>query len=426
MAICMQEQDGSARGCAKAYCIAYGQGTPQECERRHGDVGSGSGSCQNGSLNARGGCVPHPSPIGEDSEWASKLTVCQQASADVESSCDTEQSGWMQELNNVSRLAQKVTSGEQSVCGTVAAVSVGTKGALATFAMMCSGSVGRCREACDTASIPEPSIATEMRRQRAICERKGSEGKQAEERAVAASQNLAQAVQVCGNAIGGLEGAAQQHCARPENQNSPSCKISFGSPMPTPDLAGGGDFPSRGGINHPGVNGGNPSAGRLPMNLGDDSREEPMLGNPNANQPPAQAVGGQQQSGARNLGAMMGMGGAQPGGGAASGGRTGLSGMVSNILSGFFGGGGGAGGSGGGGSSWRNFFSGRSDSEIEKPAQQQTPDLRLFAPGGKFDPRKNRGIASKTIGRDGLAGPHDSVWKLVNNRYQVKRASLMP
>jgi len=329
----------------------------------------------------------------------------------------------MQELDNVSKLAQRVTSGEQSVCGTVAAVSVGTKGAIATFAVMCSNAVGRCREACDTAGIPDP-YSTDMRKQRASCERKGSEGKQAQERAVAASQSMAQAVQACAASIGGLEGAAQQHCARPENQNSPSCKITLGTPMATPDLAGGGDFPSRGGINHPGVNGGNPSAGRLPMNLGDDSREEPMLANPNANQPPAQAVGGQQQSGARNLGAMVG-GGAQPGGGAPSGGRTGLSGMVSNILSGFFGGGGGAGGSGGG-SGWKSFFSGRSGSEVEKPVQQQTPDLRLFAPGGKYDPRRNRGIASKTIGRDGLAGPHDSVWKLVNNRYQVKRSSLMP
>ena len=110
-----------------------------------------------------------------------------------------------------------------------------------------------------------------------------------------------------------------------------------------------------------------------------------------------------------------------PGGAAGASGnggaRKGDSGLLTSILSGFFGGGGGSGSSGSG---WKSFFGGGSGNgngaAPSASVKNKMPDLRQFLPGGLQDPTRNRGIAGQFVGLDGLTGPHSDIWRQINNR----------
>ncbi|MNK87382.1 hypothetical protein D3C87_1073180 [compost metagenome] len=122
-------------------------------------------------------------------------------------------------------------------------------------------------------------------------------------------------------------------------------------------------------------------------------------------------------------------GGAQLGGGGKAGGVAGAGGSGgagdpngSQVNAGFYGGGGG-GGFGSGGSGYRgNGTGGQAGTAGAK--QPGGPDLRQFLPGAKYDP-KARGLAGVS-GPDGITGPNSSIWKKIQNRYQVMGPSLLP
>ena len=47
-------------------------------------------------------------------------------------------------------------------------------------------------------------------------------------------------------------------------------------------------------------------------------------------------------------------------------------------------------------------------------------------PGGKLDLQKARGPTVQRTGEDGMSGLHGNIWNMINNRYQYKKALLLP
>ena len=346
-----------------------------------------------------------------DDNQTSSVDLCTTARSEVDKACNSEEQGWMESISTVTRgLGPTLNQISPSTCGGIAAAQTGAQGALATFKMMCSNALDTCKQACTGTDSLSVSNLT-------ACKSKGVKANEANQQVAAAMVTMQGSVAACRNAFGDMAGMAQAHCA----SNPAACQFD----MPQLQVGNvGADqaaLPSPESLDSRGAASANNVGGSGGFNLSDLGEESEGIGAIKPSTP------GQDVGGAKGGGGASG-GGGGPGGGAVAGGaggKKGSGGLLSNILSGFFGSGGGGSGGGGG---WKSFFgSGKKDDPY---AGTQTgkggPDLRQFLPGAMNDPMKNRGIAGQIVGKDGMTGPHSDIWKQIKNRYQYKRASLIP
>lgn len=357
------------------------------------------------------------------------LSACKDAVADIQSSCNPEAKGWMQEMEGVIQAIGPAFQAQQNTCGTLASVDAATKGSIATFAVMCNNSYNECKKACSLSagngnhffSFGSTVTETQMKANLKICEDMGRSGRDAQQRAMQATQQITAAIQACRQAMGG-DVDVRQHCAKPENMNTPDCQINLGTQMQVATTSASSSAAGAG-MNHQGV-GSDMASG---TGAGNGYGMEPIDESADRTVTPHASKQGEDIGGAKGGGRVAGGDGSGGGGSGGSGRGSGGGGLFSNILSGFFGGGGGSGGSRGGG--LRGLFGGGSGSGGGSQAagtNNKMPDLRQFMPGGLKDPNRNRGVAGQWVGRDGMSGPHANIWKMINNRYQYKRATLLP
>lgn len=345
------------------------------------------------------------------------LQLCEQAKADADGACDSQSKNWVRTINQASTLLGSQMN--QSACGTLAAAQVGSAAALTLFSMQCGRAVDQCVTECNkylkfmSSAAPDFFQYSDTLKKNATdalkaCNAKGVSAKKTEADVGSGIQQIAQAVQ--------------------------SCRASFGTAAVDPSLQGPGyvgkpdgdilaGLQQRNdqGLNHEGTGSGLTGDMNANVDLSDLTDDAPVSG---VAKPRGigQDPGGQQ--GSAGLGSSGGVGVDANSGRAAN--RKGSTGLLSNILSGFFGSGGGglfgggkAAGSGDRGAGGNGYSAGTE-------AGTKTPDLRQFLPGAKFDPKKERNIAGRIVSKDGLIGPHGNLWRDVSNRYQVKRASLLP
>lgn len=330
--------------------------------------------------------------------------LCPGAQAAVATACNSESQSWMGQINNITRaVGPTAAQVNPSICGGIAAASSGAQASVAAFAVMCQNATKDCVSAC----VNNPTAIAD-------CRAKGNKAEEAQRQVASAMLTLQGSVAACKNAFGSLNNQAQTYCAT----NPAACQVPNlggiqGNAL-APDQASGLPTP---GLDTAGVGGktGNGSNFNL-SDLGDEPDEAVVEAKPSE---PGEKVGGPKGGG------HVADGGGTIGGDAGNG-RSGKGGSstIGNILSGFFGSGGGF-GSGG----FRKFLGGGKGSSTSSSGESKRngiPDLRQFLPGGMHDPTKNRGIAGQFIGRDGMTGPHSDIWKNINNRYQYKRASLLP
>ena len=339
---------------------------------------------------------------------------CIQAKEETLSACDSDSKSWMSGINDVvATLGPAVNQIDSSTCGGIAAAQSGAAASLATFQSMCNSAMKKCTQACTGSTIPSDVSAL------ATCKKMGVSAAEANKSAASAMMTLKGSVTQCQNAFGDMSQQATAYCA----SNPASCAnkpmVNAQSLAPQGDQAGGTPVPNLG---TEGVGGltGKGSGGLNIGDLGDDSGGG--IGTINPSKP------GEDPGGNKGGGHVGSSGGGQGDAGGGRGGGGKREGLISNILSGFFGSGGSGGGSGGG--FFSKLFGGGNKSDAyaaNNPNLKKVgPDLRQFLPGGLHDPNRNRGIAGQFIGQDGMAGPHSDIWKNINNRYQFKRASLVP
>ena len=338
---------------------------------------------------------------------------CFDAHIEATNSCDSESKSWMSGMSDVvQQLGPALNQINSSTCGGVAAAQTGAAASLATFQLMCSSAMKKCTQACTGSTIPSDLTAL------SDCKKIGVKAADANKSAATAMMTLKSSVAQCQNAFGDLDQQATAYCTTNPTACAGNPLVGIQSTMPMGDQAGGTPAPNLGTEGVGGLTG--KGAGGLDIGaLGDDSGGGIGTINP--------SKAGDDPGGGKGGGHLGSSGGGQ---GDASGGRGGggkKEGMFSNILSGFFGGGSG-GGSGGG--FFSKLFGGGNKSDAyasnNPNAKKVGPDLRQFLPGGLHDPNRNRGIAGQFVGKDGMAGPYSDIWKNINNRYQFKRASLVP
>lgn len=340
--------------------------------------------------------------------------ACENARIEVESSCDTESKGWMKSISNTTRaLGPSVNQVNPGLCGGIAAATTGAAGALATFEMMCHNALETCKEACVGGAGADPTIATNL----AACKAKGTKASDANQQMAQAMVTMQSSVAACKNAFGDIAGQAEAHCAA----NPAACQFNMPQLQTSNYGADQAGMPTPGSLDHQGAASANNVGGSSGFNLSDLGDESQGLGTIKP------AVAGQDIGGAKGGGGAAGGSSGGEGAPVAGGGKKGgSSGFLPNILSGFFGSGGGS--SGGGGGGWKSFFGGGKNNDGYGGGSQAAkgPDLRQFLPGAMNDPLKHRGIAGQIVGKDGMTGPHSDIWKNIKNRYQYKRASLLP
>ncbi len=391
-----------------------GNGSTESDYQRGGAVNSMN--CKPNEKFTESGCVPdpnknagNPTPPTEEKPEDTVL-LCSEAHAAAMESCNSQSQSWMGNINQVVDMAGPALAQAKpnaTTCSGIAAASVGAKGSLATFAVMCNSASSNCAKACVGTDAQIATMAKE-------CKAKATSAQQAQQRIQSAVQSLQASVATCQAAFGDINGQAQAHC----QANPSACAIN------TPGGIAGSAIPAdqAGGAMNPGLNSngsGGPGGSGTGFNLNDIGADgEEGIGQI-APSKPGEDIGGA-KGGAGVAGGGSGQGGD---GGNGSGGKK--EGLLSNILSGFFGGGGGSGGGG-----FKSWFGGGNKGDAyfgnQPKAGKGTPDLRQFLPGGANDPNRHRGIAGQFIGRDGMTGPHSDIWKNINNRYQNKRASLLP
>ena len=338
-------------------------------------------------------------------------TTCVDARAEAADSCDSESKNWMSSLNDVvSTMGAAVSQVSQSSCGGIAAAQTGAASSLAAFQLMCNSAMKKCTNACTGSTLPADVAAL------AECKKIGVKAADANKSVASAMLTLKSSVAACQNAFGSMDQQATAYCT----SNPSACAV---TPF-TPLQANSAQADQAGGVPNPSLatdTSGSAGAGASGLNMSAlDDNSDSGIGTI-APSKPGEDPGGNKGGG--HVGASTG---GQGGGEATGHGGARKEGFISNILSGFFGGGGGS----SGGGFFRKLFGG--DNKADTYASnnlrttKQTPDLRQFLPGGLKDPTRNRGIAGQFIGRDGMAGPHSDIWKNINNRYQYKRASLIP
>lgn len=342
-----------------------------------------------------------------ESTPAADINVCNTAKINADSACDSESKNWMRTINQVSGLLGSQLN--QGACGTLAAAQAGSAASLTAYSMQCGSAVESCLNECRkfTNAVDQLTRETAARNATA-CNAKGASAKKTEADVGAGIQQIAQAVKACHASFG--VAAVDPNFQGPDYVGKPQGDI-LGQMQPRNDQ----------GLNHEGVGGGITGEMNSNVDLSDlvDDTPAPIAGKPKGM---GQDPGGQQ--GSAGLGGGGGVGVDASSGRNAN--RKGNTGLLSNILSGFFGGGGGGlfgGGRSTGGGGSGGWFGGTNNNP---QAASKTPDLRQFLPGAKFDPKKDRGIAGRIVSKDGISGPHGNVWRDISNRYQVKRASLLP
>ncbi len=437
--------------------LAYKQGTPlksllqpnnedkisqedgPEVESRAGG-GTADSECTDprsgskGKFNTNGECIVTPSatepPPGASQEALAQQAVqaCQSAEAQVRSSCDSESKSWLQEINNVmggvmpaiqaQQNTKAMMENKKSACGKLVAAESGVKGALATFQIMCANASNNCNKQCDPALVSLPYYRSQLETSKKACNDKAISAKESYARAAQASQEIMVAVQSC-RAMMEIEVTDLPECSKPENINNPGCAVNLGTPI---QVSAAAIQPSTGSgaLNHQGALDKTATDMGSDKGFGLDPDDENREVTPHKSNP-GEEIGGSKGGG--NVASSSGTGG---GGASGRDGGGQPKGLISNILSGFFGGGGGGTGGGGRSGGWRALFGGGSGSQPTAQAQNKMPDLRQFMPGGAHDPNRHRGIAGQFIGKDGMSGPHSNIWKMINNRYQYKRATLLP
>lgn len=331
------------------------------------------------------------------------ISVCTSAKDDADKECDPSSQSWMKAINQVSTLLGSQLN--QGACSTLAAAQAGSAASMSLYTTQCGKAVAACLNECRR-SVTSSDASIQYTATEAVkaCNAKGVTAKQAEQAAARGIQEVGQAVQSC-RATFGMD----------FNLGSQAAYVGKSAD----DILAGLQQTDQGSLNHQGVEGALTGDMNGNLDLSDlvDDRPAGMAAKPRTN---GQAPGGQQ--GSAGLGSAGGVGVDASSGKGNN--RRGSTGLLSNILSGFFGGGGSGGSgrsSGGGFSSW---FGGGGESSSQ--ASDKGPDLRQFLPGAVLDPKKDRGIAGRIVSADGMSGPHQNIWRMVNNRYQYKRASLLP
>jgi len=343
------------------------------------------------------------------SPTSNQADLCNQAHQAAMNDCNTESQSWMKNIQMAAQGLGPVM--ESGACGKLAAANVGASTSLSTFKIMCNNATQVCRTECRNPNPADPATtdARTMASNLRDCDAKGVKAREAEQAAAQGTQQLLAAVQQCKAAFGVNA-----------NPSKPGDDPYKGQ---TPEEIMANLQPSQGGspLEYSGAQGSGASNGNSSIDLSGLETEEEATKPRGAPKSAASAPGG--SMGSAGLGGGGGSG-VDAGGGGGSGKRP-SGGLLSNILSGFFGGSGGGGLFGGTGRSKGGGLSGFFGEE--KPqAETKTPDLRQFMPGGAMDPRKARGLAGQRMGKDGMSGPHGNIWQMINNRYQYKKASLLP
>jgi hypothetical protein len=347
-----------------------------------------------------GDAVTQPANVTEQ-----KAEDCRNAGLKVSKDCNSEAQSWMKNIQMVSRgVGPIMQQMNPDACGTLAATDVGTSSSLAVFKTMCNTATVECEKACK--EVKPPMVASDIEQANATlaeCKKKGTKAAEAEQQAAAATGQIMQAVQACQSAFG--TGNPFNNMANNPYQGKTAEEIQANLTPTT------GEGMTHGGVGGSGSAGGGETGGRGGFSMDFEDEEKPK-----GAQKMAGPGGGGDIGGAKGGGAPGSKGGM---GGGAAGNRRNQSGILNklgNILSGFFGGkGGGAfGGSGGprGGSGGGGYGA-------TQAAVQKQPDLRQFMP---TTGHKIRGVA----GAHGVSGAHGNIWKMINNRYQAKRSTLLP
>ncbi|MFN9066487.1 MAG: hypothetical protein ACK5V3_04615, partial [Bdellovibrionales bacterium] len=325
---------------------------------------------------------------------------CLAAGQKVTNDCNTEAQSWMKNIQMVSQgVGPIMQQMNPDACQTLAATNVGTSSSLAVFKTMCNTATVECEAACKEVKSPTSDV-DQAKATMASCKQKGTKAAEAEQQAAAATGQIMQAVNACTAAFGTTN--PFDNMTNNPYQGKTADEI-------LNNLNGA----ASGSMNHAGVGGGGASSdgtsGRGGFSLDLEEEEQPKSG-----QRMAGGAGGGDIGGSKGGGAPGSRGGAAGGPAGNRRNQGGVMSKIGNILSGFFGGRGGGvfGGSGGsrGGGAGGGFG----------PAQaavQQQPDLRQFMP---TTAHKTRGVAG------GVSGAHGNIWKMINNRYQAKRSTLLP
>lgn len=379
------------------------------------------------------------------------LQKCQAEQLSATDSCDSKKdTGMNAVINTASPFAlsagANTASSIQAACKGMAGLSQAANAALAGYRLACNSWIGDCVSACSEVvtflkennncastggaeSVAAANIAEEASGLNSSCKALNSKVAEADQAIANYTQTALNASQ-CSSLSSSTDYLEQMCAANPnliackaltsvdctsstmatnkvcicaKNPLDPTCSLTTttasGSPITN-------DFLSSTGSN---VDGALSSSGDLP-NIG---IEQAALNKSEAGAP----IDGKQGGGAQ-LG-----GGGKAGGLAGGGGGGGAAGSDTQVNAGFYGGGSGGGGFGSGGSYNRNGAGGgqAGTTAANRPGG---PDLRQFLPGAKYDP-KSRGLAGVS-GPDGITGPNSSIWKKIQNRYQVMGPTLLP
>lgn len=410
-----------------------------------------------------GFCQPKPSnaPVGSGAQVGSAciqqadalLKKCQEEQLSTTDSCDSKKDSGMNAVINTASpfaLAQgaNTASSIQAACQSMAGLSQAANAALAAYRLTCNNWIGDCVTSCSEVktflkengncasssgaeSVAAANILEEATDLNISCKALNSKVSEADQAIANYTQTALNSTQ-CSSLTSSTDYLEQMCAANPnliackaltsvdctssamatnkvcvcaKNPLDPTCSLTTAS-------TGNGNA-----ISNPNLSGTTGSgADRAITGLGDlpdIGIEQGALNKSAAGAP----IDGKQGGGAQ-------LGGSGKGGGVAGGGGSGGAGDPngSQVNAGFYGGGGG-GGFGSGGSGYRgNGAGGQAGAAGTK--QAGGPDLRQFLPGAKYDP-KARGLAGVS-GPDGITGPNSSIWKKIQNRYQVMGPSLLP
>lgn len=410
-----QKPSSSPMGEWVASCTLYQDKDFNECmDDWKNRTATGGGSCNDTNQQfdpTTQSCITkktEPSLTQPSPDEPSPVDLCIAAHESAMSSCDSEKGNWMSGINDVTqKLGSVVNQVNPSTCGGIAAASSGAAASLATFELMCNSATSECVEKCTDPT--QLKLADQ-------CKTNGTKASEARQSVSSAMLTLRGSVTACKNAFGDLNTQAQAHCAT----NPAACQFELPGAIQAKafqsDQAGGGVTSGLSGDGAKSAQNDRNGGFNL-SDLGDD--EDRGIGDIKPSRP------GEEIGGGKGGGSVAGGSAGQGDGGSGRGGGKREGGLLSNILSGFFGSGGGSGGGG-----WKSFFGGNKSNDSydgnRSSNVQGGPDLRKFLPGAVNDPARNRGIAGQFIGRDGMTGPHSNIWLNIKNRYQSKRASLIP
>ncbi|MFS4458467.1 hypothetical protein [Bdellovibrio sp. HCB2-146] len=414
-------------------------------------------SFDQGSQVNTGGCLAKAQKL---------VKACEQTKTDTAYWCDSNNDeGMGNVMNTASKLGvmagAAASSSVTASCSAMADLSQAANGAIAAYKLKCSSYISDCAEACDTArnflesnrecisaesasgsftgfkgAVGVADISLQIEKSASSCKKMNANVADAQQAIVNYAQTAMNASQ-CANESAAVDNLAEMCKANPsfigcgaltnvdctsptmasnkvcvcaKNPLDPTCNLDTTNRNPNPVAGGGGMFDSASTkTNGDGLSLG---AGDLP-------------GLPDIAQ--GQRPGGSSETIDGKQGGGSGLGGGDGGRGGLAGGGGGAAGSAdpngSQVNAGFYGGGGGGGGAWGSGGGRGRYGSGGGGS-VNPNGQAVNPDLRQFLPGGKYDP-KFRGLAGMS-GPDGITGPNTSIWKKIQNRYQVMSPSLLP